>query len=496
MKLSNLIIALLLSTNLYGQKLPFDKDMIPHPVFKENPGMVELYWKAWEIAYEHIKDQEGIPQSPYMDEALWDNTIWIWDTEFMTLFCKYAPKLYPGIESLDNFYKTIQSNKPSSLRIWHPDNPPFFAWVESDYFKFTNDSAHLNKLIKEDKFLQGHYQWFENLKPNTKLHFEHAPIKLNNRGIGYRWGGIQSGMDNTPRGRNNKNKLLWVDAIAQQALSALYISRLAEQVGDKELSEEYKQLYEEKKVLVNKYYWDEADGFYYDIMEDDKSFVKVRTPASYWVMLAEIPNHQQAERMLDYAKDTMEFGGRYPWVTISRKDKDFNGAYGDYWRGGIWIPTAYMATKALEKYAFYEVADDNAYNLIEMMLETYKTYEPATIWECYNPTKPEPSQRVRKDGLEVVRPNFCGWSALAPISMFIENVLGFHIVNAQTNTVEWRKYRSGTHGIRNLQFGDIKTDIIAHDTKVEVSSNGAYTLIINGTKHKIEKGVQEIEIKQ
>lgn len=455
--------------------------------------MVDLYWKAWEIAYNHIKEQDGIPQTPYMDEAFRDNTIWIWDTEFMVLFCKYSPKLFPGIESLNNFYEPILNKKISSLKIQHPDNPPFFGWIENEYFKFTNDREHLNKLIKNDKFLQRHYQWFDSLKPGTQLHFKHAQIKINNKGIGYNWDGVQSGMDNTPRGRSQKSNLLWIDAIAQQAISALYISRLAKQIGENEICKNYTQLYEQKKSIINKYYWDKNDGFYYDILETDTSFVKVRTPASYWVMLAEIPDKKQAESLLKYAKDSMEFGGKYPWPTVSRKDKDFNGKYGDYWRGGIWVPTAYMATKALEKYGYYEVADENAYNLLHLMLDTYKKYEPATIWECYNPSKPEPVQIVQKKQLKIVRPDFCGWSALAPISMFIENVLGFHLIDAQSNTVEWRKYRSGKHGIRNLQFGDIKTDIIGYDSYIEVTSNKKYTLIINDKKYEIKEGAQRIK---
>ena len=212
-------------------------------------------------------------------------------------------------------------------------------------------------------------------------------------------------------------------------------------------------------------------------------------------MLAEIPDQRQAEKLLEYAKDPMEFGGKYPWPTVSRRDKDFNGEYGDYWRGGIWAPTAYMATKALEKYGFFKVADENAYNLLMLMLTTYQTYKPATIWECYNPSKPEPVKRVFGDKLKVVRPDFCGWSALAPISMFIENVLGFHHIDAQTRTIEWRKYQEGTHGIRNLQFGDINTDIFAYKTHIEVVSNACYTLKINGKEYKIKRGKQRLEIK-
>ena len=105
--------------------------LLPSPIYDEDPGYSELYEVAWKQAYEHIKYQPGLVQPLYMDEGLWDDTIWIWDTEFMVLFCKYAPDVFPGIQSLNNFYSTMLESKASSLQIQHPDNPPFFAWVES-----------------------------------------------------------------------------------------------------------------------------------------------------------------------------------------------------------------------------------------------------------------------------------------------------------------------------------------------------------------------------
>lgn len=170
-----------------------------------------------------------------MDEGLWDNSIWIWDTEFMVMFCRYAPHVFPGIESLNNFYETILNKQPTSLRVWHPDNPPFYSWIEHEYYKVTNDKEHLKNLMLNNKFPQRHYNWFEGLKRGTRLHFEHAEILLEKKDLGYLWGNVQSGMDNTPRGRDKRDNLLWMNALAQQATSALYISRLAKEVGDKGL---------------------------------------------------------------------------------------------------------------------------------------------------------------------------------------------------------------------------------------------------------------------
>lgn len=492
------LILVLTFANLSAQQIKkpkFDRTQIPTPVFDKNSGYVDLYWKAWELAWEKVKYQEGIPQSPYMDEGLWEDTIWIWDTEFMVLFCRYASELYPGIESLQNFYKVLLDKDATSLRIQHPDNPPFYAWVEYEYFKHSNDKKHLEQLIVKDKYLQRHFNWFENIKPGTKLHFKHAHIAAEKREKGYRWGGVQSGMDNTPRDYGVGKDLLWIDAIAQQALSALYISRLASEIDQKAIAKEYKARYKKLKKIVNENYWDEKDGFYYDIRESNGEFVKVKTPASFWVLLAEIPSKKQAARMAEYAANPKHFGGEFPWPTLSKQEPYFNKVYGDYWKGAIWLPTAYMATKSLEKYGLNELANQLSENLVSHMFKTYKQYAPNTIWECYSPSKHTPSFRCYDKEPERVREDFCGWSALGPISIFIENVIGFYDINAQKNVVRWNLHHKERNGMKGLRFGNTVADIIYEDGKVNVNTNAPFTLVVNGKKLHPKKGESSFKVK-
>ena len=44
------------------------KNSIPIPVCEDYPQYDLLYQKAWELAFEHIKEIEGMPQTPYMKE--------------------------------------------------------------------------------------------------------------------------------------------------------------------------------------------------------------------------------------------------------------------------------------------------------------------------------------------------------------------------------------------------------------------------------------------
>ncbi len=198
-------------------------------------------------------------------------------------------------------------------------------------------------------------------------------------------------------------------------------------------------------------------------------------------MLAEIPDSARAARMVRYLRSADHLGGRYPWTSLSRDDPDHNSATGDYWRGGIWLPVVYMGTKALEKYGYTELADSLAERVVRQQLRTYRDFSPATIWECYSPSSDRPSTEHG----HTVRPDFCGWSALGPISLFIENILGFRRAEAVTRTLTWDlKRRNGTHGLRRLRFGDVETDVVydAAKEKITVTANRPYCIDFPGRR--------------
>ena len=161
------------------------KNKIPQPICDDMPEYDKLYHKAWELAHDHIRSIEGMPQSPYMDEAFCDTQIWIWDTCFMSLFCKYARDEFPGIESLNNFYDVLcgdnslpyvvpTENEPSwtgatpgvpyMIKIHIADNPPLFAFAEYENALFHGDIEYIKDLLYNRRVLQKHYEWIESLK--------------------------------------------------------------------------------------------------------------------------------------------------------------------------------------------------------------------------------------------------------------------------------------------------------------------------------------------
>lgn len=75
--------------------------------------------------------------------------------------------------------------------------------------------------------------------------------------------------------RPNNPRMFWLDAISQQALSASCISALAGLIGEEELAAVWQERFEAFRKTVNRSYWCEEDGFYYDIDGEDGVFTRL-----------------------------------------------------------------------------------------------------------------------------------------------------------------------------------------------------------------------------
>ena len=442
---------------------------------------------AWSLAYSHIKTCHGAPQSPFMDEAFAPDKIWIWDTCFMSLYCKYAPHIFPGVESLRNFYVPMCDNVETPLNVHIPDNPPLFAWAEWENYRISGNKEHLDDVFKNHRYPQKMFDVYESFKYGDKPSYMTSayPIQWQKTIMGYHWSGGRCGMDNTPRGDFSREiydndpayqAILFIDAAAQQALAARIIFEVT---GEERFKKEFQRL----ANLINTCYWDEEDGCYYDISaEAPYKRIKVMTPASFWPLLAGVASQEQAERMAEHLTNPEELGGMVPFVSVARNSKHFCPP-GEYWRGGVWLPTAYMCVKALERYGLNETADKLSEDLVMHMFKTWKEFEPHTIWEAYSPTQCEPANNKHVTQRPYSKPDFCGWSALGPINLVIENMLGIH-ADGVTNTVSWRIHRKCKHGVENLRFGNTKVSLCFENSNISIKTDGAFTLKVPSGEFK------------
>ena len=479
-----------------------DTSLLPAPIFEPEPGYVDLYWKAWDLAYDHIAADEGAIQSPFMDEGRREGYISLWESAFIAQFTKYAPDMFPGIESLNEYYAQIHDNESSSQTIEYPNNPPILAWAEWEHFLMTGDKARVQWLLEEKKYLQKHFTWFHDSQVK----------QWDQWGKGYHWTHEASGMVNTPRGRYpsgthdvceggghswtctepwikylSGDKFSWLDAVAQQCLSAQCIYLLAQAIGNETLAAEWKSTWETYKTSINEYYYHKELGKFWDVIPRTLTSPQVaRTPASFWTLVSEAALAEFAEKTVsDMVTNPGFFGDAapFPSLVLGDLDSDMNGRG---WRGGVYAPIAYMGIRGLDKYGYTQDAARLARNMVEHMYRTWVDFEPHTIWEAYSPTERKPATDT--GGVDFVHADYVGWSGVGPISLFIEYVLGFHTIDAAGKRVEWDLHWPEKHGIKRLSFGSVQTDIIYEAGMVTATTNEDYTLVINGEEHEVSAG--------
>ena len=92
----------------------------------------------------------------------------------------------------------------------------------------------------------------------------------------------------------------------------------------------------------------------------------------------------------------------------------------------------------------------------------------------------------------MVRKDFCGWSALAPISLLIENIIGIDGFDSAARTLRWEPGISeGRLGVRNLNFGNGRVDLVREDGKIRIRGDFPLTVMYKGRKLECKAGENE-----
>ena len=259
-----------------GGELPTfeeSKTKLPSPILDDNKEYVDLYWKAWELAFKHFKNPPaGSPfVSDYIDEAF-SPSIFQWDTIFMLMFARYANHIFPAIQSLDNFYCRQYENGYICREIQEADgkdyvfigrehtvNPPIFSWAEVESYKVTGDKSRFRMVLP---VIEKYTEWLEKYR------------KKENTRHGLYWQtGLGSGMDNTPRKGS-----AWTDMSCQIVMLYNDMAEMCEELQLKDKAEIYRKKGAEIGEKINKLMWNEEDGLYYDL-NDEGIQLKKKTSA-------------------------------------------------------------------------------------------------------------------------------------------------------------------------------------------------------------------------
>lgn len=428
----------------------FERSRLPIPAVEGKPEWVELYYKAWELAFQNVDDigREGWkPQLTCMPGV---GTIWQWDSCLMAFITNYANGTLSALNNLDNLYRLRRKSDGYMSMAYRIEeeapaygeriNPPLMAWAEWEAYLVSGDCTRFARVLPA---LEGCYDYIE---------------KNRTRSCGLYWfeDPGSSGMDNAPRGgyisaELSGSDLCHIDLACQQALSAVCIANMHEVLGNTEKAAFYHAEHQRICDLINRYHWSEKGQFYFDFFSRDDPKAKVKflnskTMASSWALLCGAAKGERGERMIEHLFDPEEFYTKVPFASLSRDDPNYDST-GGYWLGGVWAPTNYATIRGVAQCGRPELARKAAIRYLDAVCAVANDPAYGSIWECYAPEEHRPA--TVETG-ELVRRDFVGWSGIGPITMLIENIIGLRF-DARNNTVGFRPY-PGRCGLRNMRF--------------------------------------------
>ncbi len=466
------------------------RDLLPVPVLPDHPDWVELYWRAWEMTWAHLRRPNrasGLVAS-YVD-ACFNKNVFMWDSGFMTQFGVYGRRAFPFIHALDNFYakqhndgaicREINAEDGSDVySIFDPDSsgPNILSWAEWRYYRMSGDegrpAAVFWPLLAYHRWMRANRSWPSGLYWAT---------------------GYSSGMDNQPRvpnGERHHQHWSWADASIQAALSCMILERLANLLGEGEFVTELAEEHAILKKEINSRMWNEETHFYHDI-DAHGQFSPVKSIGAFWMLTDPtlLPS-ERVESFVRHLRDRGVFKVKHRIPSMSADSDGYDGNTGNFWCGGVWAPTNFMVLKGLRSAGKDRLVHQIAYNHLQNVAAVFEHTD--TLWQYYAPEHEQPGAAAK--------PNYVGWSGLSPIAMLLEDIIGLW-VDWPLRQVIWHRHleTSRHYGVQNYPLGvDGTMSLIGDREKVVVTTDVPFTLAIRdlslNLKVPVSVGTMEIDL--
>lgn len=367
-----------------------------------------------------------------------------------TFFLVYSNGFYPVHSILDTFYAKQESNGAirglydletgESIPIaGNPErvHPPLLAVAEYNLYHKVGNKKRLREVIQP---LEDYFNWIaKTFRKENGLYS--VPLKA-------------TLMKNSPR----EGAYYLIDFNCQMAITALYMSAIGDVLNDKEMAFKYKRHFFSLKTRINSKMWNNEDGFYYDLDKEEKQ-VKVMTLASYWSLLAEIPNEDYVDALIEKLTNSDFFGTDHPFPSLAANDPHYS-VRGNGWNGSVFPAMTFMVIKGLEKYKKYEFARECAIRHLYFIIDTLHL-EDGNGGDLFMAYLPNEEGAAGWDGRpNYPRKNSISHIGLSAITLMIENVLGLSI-SLPKKTVEWIIPTMEIIGIENLSLKRNKITILS-----------------------------------
>ncbi|MDO8586384.1 MAG: trehalase family glycosidase [Armatimonadota bacterium] len=190
---------------------------------------------------------------------------------------------------------------------------------------------------------------------------------------------LESGWDNSPR--FDAGRIEGVDLNAYLNREMRLLAKMAKVLGKQEDADEWERRTAEHAERVSAVLFDPENEIYYDRLVEQKSLLKILTPASFTPLWTGMPAPEKTARSMieRYLLDPDRFFGKYPFPTVAYNEPTYTP--GGWWRGPVWVNIAWIMVETLKANGFEKESMEASSRLIDMMLgndELYELYNSST----------------------------------------------------------------------------------------------------------------------
>jgi hypothetical protein len=442
-----LFISLFLYTNIYSQQI----DSISHyiqiiksHVYKDYKGMYRK--AAGALFYPFLT-----PGSNQYDNVLWDWDSWLSDIALR--------QILSDVGSEKDKKEALPYEQGCVLNFLYYGNwdgyIPIVIWEDTDPKKIKpkdiyNVNMHKPVLAQHAAFITrlngGNAEWLRESFYNLQAFVNNYRAHYKNKATGlYYWQtDVAIGVDNDPCTFYRPPKSsgsIYLNCLMYKELKAMVY--LAGRLNLPEIGKEYSAAAEELKTAIQKYCWDERDGFFYSVdlnlrpvtNKPDSSLGKIfiihagyprdydcliqriEVWSGFMAMWAGIATPEQAERMVkEHFLNPKTFNSPYGVRTLSKMEKMYNvqaSANPSNWRGPIWGISNYMVFRGLLKYGYNKEAKTLAEKTIKLFGKDFE--ENGALHEYYEPDTGEPILNKGFQNWNYLVTNMIAWLEGKPV---------------------------------------------------------------------------------
>ena len=362
----------------------FFNQQVP-PLKTKDKVITETYYHAWVTFWSnHFEGGSGLTPFPYIASAAFMYPIqFFWDEFYHSIllsdlkdpelpyqFMKnYASAQAPdggmpgSLQSAndpDKYLKEVTANGSSDMQ-------PILLGVTLQYLK-NKPGWPKDKIASMYQTINKYIEWLYKNKDQNK----NGLVEYTNS--------FHSGTDDSPRFDSvypqggHIGKMQPVECLEQNVWLSLMHHNLSEMAllkGDPNASKQHEQkalLLEEK---IESSFWNEKDGFYYDINTVTHKQIRVKTEFGFMAMFLKNARKDRIKRLVkEHLLNPKEFWVSFPVPSVALSEPSFNQE--EMWRGPVWPNVNWLICLALEQQGYKDVAKQLALKTVKMVGPQYK----------------------------------------------------------------------------------------------------------------------------